>query len=78
MKVSKLIEQLQNMDQDLPVYFSYEYGDYWGSVVADDVSHVDEIELVYSAYHQRMSVPGDNEDIDEYSEKPHIQAVVIS
>jgi len=78
MKVSELIEQLKEMDPDLPVYYSYEYGDYWGSVVAKNVSDLEEIELVYSEYHQSMSVPKEGEEPDEYAEKEPVLAVVLS
>jgi hypothetical protein len=65
MKVSELIEILKTQDQELPVYFAYEYGDYWGSVVASEVTEINEQTLVYSEYHQRMAVPSDSEDVDE-------------
>lgn len=82
MKVSELIERLKHMDQDLPVYTSHEYGDHWGSVVAHKICDIEEIELVYSAYHQSMRIPACNDDgevyADEYAEKPPVTAVVLS
>jgi len=77
MKVSELIEQLKGMDQNLPVYFKYEYGDYWGSVVADEVNEVEEQTLGYSSYHQSMAVRKDaDDDCDEDDEKT-VDAVVL-
>jgi len=78
MKVSELIEQLKNMDQDLPVYASYDSGDYWGSVVANEICDVEEIELVYSEYHQKMEVPEDIEDACAAEDKEPVAAIVLS
>jgi hypothetical protein len=77
MKVSELIEQLENMDQDLPVYASYYYGDSCGSIVAEPICDVEELELTYSAYHRMMKVPEDDEEHYE-DEKEPVTAIVLS
>ena len=78
MKVSELIEQLKNMDQNLPVYASYYYGDRCGSIVAEPICDVEEIELVYSEYHQKMEVPEDIEDACAAEDKEPVAAIVLS
>jgi Fe-S-cluster formation regulator IscX/YfhJ len=76
MNVKELIDHLSNFDEDLPVYFAYDYGDYWGSVVANNVSEVDNETLIFSPYHNRMKRMDENEDPDESDEKT-VDAVVL-
>lgn len=52
MNVKELIEQLQRMPQDAEVKFAYNYGDYWRTQVAADVTRCDTGEVTYSEYHQ--------------------------
>lgn len=73
MIVKELIERLRDMDEELEVMFSYNYGDYTKTMVAADICNVDESEVVYSEYH-RMSRIADDED---ESERSQIKKVVI-
>jgi hypothetical protein len=77
MKVSELIEQLKNMDQNLPVYASYYYGDRCGSIVAEPICDVEELELTYSEYHRMMQVPEDGEEHYADDKEP-VTAIVLS
>ena len=74
MKVSELIEALQDMDGDLDVHFSYCYGDHWRTEVAPRVSNVDMGIVGYSEYHRMdrvIEVDYDDEDsADECEGKP--------
>ena len=62
MLVSQLIEQLQFMDQNAEVHFSYNYGDHWRTHVAPRVDRVDEGVVEYSAYHSMDKMVEDDED----------------
>lgn len=56
MKVSELIEQLKRHDGDAEVMFTYNYGDYWKTEVAQNVSSVSIIDVEYSDYHRMDKV----------------------
>ena len=71
MKVSELIEMLQDMNQDADVHFAYNYGDHWRTEVAPKLSRVDEGAVVYSEYHRMdrmLEDTGDCEFDDEGNE----------
>ena len=71
MKVSELIEMLQDMNQDADVHFAYNYGDHWRTEVAPKVGRVDEGAVVYSEYHRMdrmLEDTGDCEFDDEGNE----------
>ncbi len=61
MTVQELIEELSNYNSNMEVKFAYNYGDYWRTDVADDITEVQEGNVVYSSYHQTDKVI----DIDE-------------
>ena len=63
MKVSELIEMLEEMDQDAEVHYAYNYGDHWRTEVAPKVDRVDEGAVEYSDYH-RMDKLVDEDDED--------------
>ena len=63
MKVSELIEMLEEMDQDAEVHYAYNYGDHWRTEVAPKVDSVDEGAVEYSDYH-RMDKLVDEDDED--------------
>jgi hypothetical protein len=67
MKVSKLIELLQDQNPDAEVHFSYNYGDHWRTEVAPGVESVKSGMVEYSDYHL-MDTVVDNED-DVYDEE---------
>jgi hypothetical protein len=56
MKVFQLIQKLQEIDQDLEVAFSYNYGDRLRTAVASEVTRVSEEALVFSANHRMLKV----------------------
>lgn len=63
MKVKDLIEQLQGMNQDADVHFSYNYGDYWRTTVAPVASDVSEGVVEYSEYHRMDKLVDDEDDV---------------
>ena len=65
MKVSQLIEQLQCMDAEAEVHFSYCYGDHWRTEVAPSVSRVDEGVVEFSDYHRMDKLVDDEDCYDE-------------
>jgi hypothetical protein len=67
MKVSELIELLEQKNPDAEVHFSYNYGDHWRTEVAPQVESVKSGMVEYSDYH-RMDKVVDNED-DVYDEE---------
>ena len=68
MQVKELIEQLQYMDQEAEVHFSYNYGDHWRTEVAPKVDRVDEGAVVYSDYH-RMDKIAEYDDESEFDDE---------
>lgn len=63
--VAELIEQLQEMNPESPVYFTYNYGDYWRTKVAGSIKRVTEDKIEYSSYHSMMKVCKEIDDEDE-------------
>jgi hypothetical protein len=69
MKVSQLIAQLQGMDPDAEVHYSYNYGDHWRTTVAPTVEQIDEACIKYSDYHRMHKVVDDYEEQGEEDTK---------
>ena len=66
MTVNELKEYLEQFDGDMEVKFSYNFGDYWKTQVAEDISDVEEGYVKYSDYHRMDQI---DEDEDEDSER---------
>jgi hypothetical protein len=66
MTVNELKEYLEQFDGDMEVKFSYNFGDYWKTQVAEDISDVEEGYVKYSDYHRMDKI---DEDEDEDSER---------
>ena len=64
MKVSELIERLQNLDPDMDVMFEHPSHDHWRTVLASEVSQVSENTVRYAEYH-RQHVLAEGRDDDE-------------
>lgn len=71
MKVSELIEQLQDMPQDAEVHFAYNYGDHWRTQVAPKVRSLDIGNVQYSDYH-RMPKVTEFDDDNEFDEESQV------
>ena len=68
MLVRELIKQLQQMDQESVVRFAYNSGDYWRTVILDDIRYVGENYAEISQYHSNgTDVYQLSEDQDPYS-----------
>ena len=63
--VKDLIEQLECMDPDAYVHFTYNYGDHWRTQVAPVACNVYEGFVEESAYHGMDKVIDDDEVYDE-------------
>lgn len=82
--VSELLEQLQSLldseevQEDTPVVFSYNYGDHWRTRVAPQVNEVEIGYVTYSDYHQMPKVDdGDLED-NEHEAAGHKKVIILS
>ena len=75
MRVADLIEQLQGMDPELEVHFSYNYGDHWRTQVAPKVGYVDMGLVQYSDYHRMDKVV--EPDYDDEEDETEGKAVVL-
>ena len=64
MKVSELIERLQNLDPDMDVMFEHPSHDHLRTVLASEVSQVSENTVRYAEYH-RQHVLAEGQDDDE-------------
>ena len=76
MKVSELIERLENLDPDMEVMFEHPAHDYWRTVLASEVSQVSENTVRYAEYH-RQYVLAEGYDEDEEATDPRIKVVLI-
>ena len=63
MLVKDLIEQLQSLNPNAEVHFSYNYGDHWRTQVAPRVGEVSEGVVVRSEYHRMDKLVDDEEDV---------------
>jgi len=80
MKVSRLIELLQEEDPEAEVKFAYDYGDYSHTQVAATVDDVEAGYVTFSEYHRMDSVvePDDEEtDIDPEGDTPR-RVIILS
>ena len=75
MTVQELIEELSNYDSNMEVKFAYTYGDYWRTEVADDITEVQEGNVVYSSYHKTDKVI--DIDDEQYEDEEDSKAVLI-
>jgi hypothetical protein len=64
MTVQELIEELQDFDPQMEVKFSYNFGDYWRTQVASNISRVNEEQVQYSSYHRMDKITDEDEDED--------------
>ncbi len=55
MKVKDLMEYLEDMDPDLEVVFAYGSGDYWGSIVTNEINDVVEKWIGWDEYHRKFA-----------------------
>ena len=76
MKVSELIERLQNLDPDMEVMFEHPAHDHWRTVLASEVSQVSENTVRYAEYH-RQHVLAEGYDEDEEASDPRKEVVLI-
>lgn len=63
MNVRQLIEQLQSMNPDAEVHYSYNYGDHWRTQVAPTVDRVEEGVVEHSSYHDMDRMVDDEDDM---------------
>jgi hypothetical protein len=68
MTVKELMATLEDFDPNMEVKFAYNFGDYWGTEVASNVTEIDEGQVRYSDYH-RMDKVVDDENDEEYYAK---------
>ena len=76
MKVSELIERLENLDPDMEVMFEHPSHDHWRTVLASEVSQVSENTVRYAEYH-RQHVLAEGYDEDEEASDPRKEVVLI-
>jgi DNA-directed RNA polymerase specialized sigma24 family protein len=62
MTVQELRDQLEFLDPNLQVKFSYNYGDYWRTQVAADILEVDYGTVEYSSYHGMDKISEEGEE----------------
>ena len=61
--VQELIDELSCHDPEALVLFSYNYGDYWRTSVAQGINSIEEQEVRWSEYHRMHKlVDEDSED----------------
>lgn len=63
MLVKELITLLETHNQESEVMFSYNYGDYWNTTIAADISAVDVVAVEPSEYHNTHKVVDDGKQV---------------
>ena len=77
MKVKDLIEQLQSMNPEAEVHFTYCYGDHWRTQVAPTVDLVQEGLVKYSEYHRMDELMDEDEMIEDEGDFEGTRRVVV-
>jgi hypothetical protein len=77
MQVKDLIEQLQSMNPEAEVHFTYCYGDHWRTQVAPTVDLVQEGLVKYSAYHRMDELMDEDEMIEDEGDFEGVRRVVV-
>ncbi len=77
MQVKNLIEQLQSMNSDTEVHFSFNYGDHWNTQVAPTVDQVSMGVVKYSAYHSMDKLMDENEMYEDEGDFEGTRRVVV-
>ena len=67
MTVKELRDVLADFDAEMEVRFAYNYGDYWNTEVAADITDADIGQVQYSAYHKSDKVVDPYKDNDDDS-----------
>jgi hypothetical protein len=67
--ISDLIDQLESLKaeygDDMPVFFSYNYGDYWKTQVCAPISNITESFVNYSDNHNMLKIDDEDEEDEE-------------
>ena len=77
MQVYQLIEQLEYLDPNDEVYFSYDIGDYWNTQVASTVDRVSMGVIKYSAYHNMDKLLDETKMHEDEGAWPGTRSVVV-
>ena len=77
MQVKDLIEQLQSMNPEAEVHFTYCYGDHWRTQVAPTVDLVQKGLVKYSAYHSMDKLMDENEMHEDEGDFEGTRRVVV-
>ena len=77
MQVFQLIEQLEYLDPNAEVHFSYNYGDHWRTEVAPTVDSVKEGLVKYSEYHSMDRLMDEDEMIEDEGDFEGTRRVVV-
>jgi hypothetical protein len=78
MKVSELIELLQNFDEDAEVHMAYGSGDHWRTTLAPKVTQVFNGAVQMSDYHQGDRLIHDEDVEDDNDEQEYkVRRVVV-
>jgi len=77
MQVYQLIEQLEYLDPNAEVHFSFNYGDHWNTQVAPTVDQVSMGVVKYSAYHSMDKLMDENEMYEDEGDFEGTRRVVV-
>jgi len=77
MNVKELIEQLQSMNPEAEVHFTYNYGDHWHTKVAPIVDEVFEGLVKRSEYHRTDKLMDENDMYEEEGDYEGTRRVVV-
>ena len=77
MNVKELIEQLQSMNPEAEVHFTYNYGDHWRTKVAPTVDEVFEGLVKRSDYHGMDKLMDESKMFEDEGDYENTRRVVV-
>ena len=77
MQVKDLIEQLQSMNPEAEVHFTYNYGDHWRTKVAPTVDEVFEGLVKRSDYHSMDKLMDESKMFEDEGDYENTRRVVV-
>lgn len=73
--VTELQDLMNDHGENIPVMFAYNFGDHWGTQVAQQIRTVDIDNVEYSDYHNMCKISKDELDEEEETEEPGSETI---
>lgn len=77
MKKQELIAQLSCLDDDDDICLAFPSGDYWGNVLAKEISDVSEEKVTWSDYHNSYKMVDEEDEEKGWYEDDELKKVIV-